>query len=140
MRRAVPRTRKATLVTHTLVAIATTNLFLFQMAMLAEAQKHLYRQNSHNKAVIGTYTRSTIKKEAAIKARKANACKGENMKLSWGIGAHRWPYIQVGTRSRPWKLTTDYQSETMSGETRNSTYLTADWGRKVQVYNVQDDR
>jgi len=56
------------------------------MAMLAEAQKHLYRQNSHNKAVIGTYTRSTIKKEAAIKARKANACKGENMKLSWGLG------------------------------------------------------
>jgi hypothetical protein len=48
-------------------------------------QEHLYRKNGRIKAVIGTYIRSTIKREAAIKARKANACKGEKMKLSWRL-------------------------------------------------------
>jgi hypothetical protein len=46
-------------------------------------QEHLCWQNGHiEEALIGTYIRSTIKREAAINARKANACKGEKMKLS----------------------------------------------------------
>jgi len=56
----------ALLVPHTLVAIATAILFLFQMTMLvASINAHI----GETTVSIKTYMRSTSKKEAAARAR-----------------------------------------------------------------------
>jgi hypothetical protein len=83
MERSLPRIIKAMLVSHTLVAIATMSFFLFQMAILATPEYISRDSNRIEKAQMGTYMRSTIKREEVTKAMKANICKGDGKALSF---------------------------------------------------------
>src|SRR5579863_878916 len=63
-------------------------------------REHLSQQNSHIEgALIGAYIRSTIKREAAIKARKGKICKCENCESLVGVleAPHQREYLQIVT-------------------------------------------
>ena len=75
----LPWMRNALLTVHTMVAITTATIFLFQMATL-EASINAYFEDSITERQ-KTYIRSTSKKDAAARARYAGSYKGDTRAL-----------------------------------------------------------
>jgi len=66
MRADLPKMTK-TLVTHTMIAIPTTSLFLFQMAMLEASVRFVGKYDPKSEGQRKTYMRKIIKREAVTR-------------------------------------------------------------------------